>query len=269
MKTGLFRIISVCAINFLLNYLLLFPLGLFQYISTPDLKMFGLVGLVVSGITAIATILFYRLVDRKKINTLGFRMNNKDLLFSLTSIVVTVLLVMYVVMIGSERGVISAEWNLQVLSEGRFYSLFLLVFASWFIAALYEEILFRGYFVANLHFLTKKKLYIVSSVIFMIFHIFKGLDPVSIVVLMVMSCVLLYVYLKSGSLLPGIFAHLIYNFATSHLVGNSEIALLKYNGDLGLFQLIIIVLYILITLFLTNVFYRQTVSSTISENVHS
>jgi len=269
MKTGLFRIISVCAMNFLLNYLLLFPLGLFQYIHTPDLKMFGLVGLVVSGTTAIATVLFYRLVDRKKIRTLGFRMNKKDLLFSLTSIVVTVLLVMYVVMIGSEREVISAEWNLEVLSEGSFYSLFVLVFATWFISALYEEILFRGYFVANLHFLTKKKLYTLSSVIFMIFHIFKGLDLISIILLMVMGGVFLYVYLKSGSLLPGTFAHLIFNLATSHLVGNSEIALLTYSGDLGVFQLIIIAFYLFITIFLTNIFYPQTVSSTIKENLHS
>ncbi|SOC13418.1 CAAX prenyl protease-like protein [Ureibacillus xyleni] len=257
MKVGLIRIVSICVINFMLNYLLLFPLDLIQYITTPDLKMFSLVGIIVSGTTALATLLFYKLVDGKQIRTLGFQFKRKDLLFSICSIVLTVFIVFIVSMVASNLGVVSAKWNMGVFIEPSFYLLFIMVFVSWFVAAFYEEVLFRGYFVANLKFLSNKKLFLMTSIIFMVFHIFRGLDPISIVVLMLMSCVMLNIYLKSGSLLPCIFAHLIFNFSTSHLVGSSEIAILKFDGDLGLFNLIIIVLYMMITILLTKVFYGK------------
>lgn len=266
LKTGLIRIGSICLINFMLNYLLLFPLDLFKFLTTPNLKMFGLVGIVVSGIPALTTILFYKLVDRKKIRTLGFQFNRRDILFSLSSLSVTVLLVMVVVLIGSKLGIITAEWNTEAFSEVSFYLTFIFIFITWFIAALYEEILFRGYLVSNLSFLSPKKLYFVSSLIFMIFHIFKGLDPISIVILMVISCVLLHVYLKSGSLLPCTFAHLIFNFSNTHLIGNSEIALLKFSGNLGFYNLMIIVLYVLVTIILTNMLYSKNVQSNFIKN---
>lgn len=258
MKTGLFRIISICIINFVINYLLLFPLGLIKYLSTLDLRMFGLVGFLVSGIPAIATIIFYKLIDRKKIRSLGFTFNRKDVMFSIASIASTVLLVMIVTILASNLGVVSASWNVEVFSEIGLYLSFFWVFLAWFIAAFYEELLFRGYFVANLSFLSTKKLYVVSSIIFMVFHIFKVLDPISILTLMIISCVYLYVYLKSGSLFPSIFAHSIFNFATSNLIGSSDISLLKFSGDLGLLMLVIIVLYIVVTLILTKLFYRNS-----------
>lgn len=267
MKTGLIRIISICVINFLLNYLLLFPLGLFKYLATPELKMFGIVGIVVSGIPALATLLFYKLIDRKPFGALGFTFKRKDILFSISSFTITIVLMMLVVMIASNKGVISAEWNIEAFTKVSFYFSIILVFATWFIAAFYEELLFRGYFTANLSFLSTKKLYVITSVIFMIFHIFKGLDIFSILILMVMSGVFLFVYLKSGSLLPGTFAHMIFNFTTSHLVGNSDIALVIYNGDLGLYNLIFIILYSIIILMLTKVFYRKTVPSSVNERI--
>lgn len=265
MKTGLIRIISICVINFVLNYLLLFPLGLFKYIATPDIKMFGIIGIVVSGIPALATLLFYKLIDRKQFGTLGFKFRRKDVMFSITSITGTIVLMIIVVMIASNIGLISAEWNTRAFTEVSFYFSVILVFATWFIAAFYEELLFRGYFTANLGFLPTKKLYLMTSFIFMIFHIFKGLDIFSILILMVISCVFLYVYLRSGSLLPGTFAHLIFNFTTSHLVGNSDIALLKYNSDLGVYNLIFIFFYSIITILLTKVFYRNNVQSSVEE----
>jgi membrane protease YdiL (CAAX protease family) len=261
MKNGLIRIVSICVINFLLNYLLLFPLGLFKYLDTPDLLKFGLAGIVVSGIPALATLLFYKLIDRKQIKSLGFTFKKKEFMFSLISIFVTLMIFAMVVMICSETGVISAHFNTDVFFKLDFYVSFLFVFVAWFIAAFYEEILFRGYFVSNLHFLTPRKLYLLTSVIFMAFHIFKGYDLLSNIILMGMSCVFLTIYLKSGSLLPCTFAHLIFNFTNTHLVGNSDIALLKYSGDLGIFNLVSIIVFSIAMLILTNIFYRNKVHS--------
>jgi membrane protease YdiL (CAAX protease family) len=268
MKTGLIRIICICVINFVLNYLLLFPLGLFKYVTTPDLKMFGIVGIVVSGIPALATLLFYKLIDQKPFGMLGFKFKRKDVMFSIISITGTIVLMMFVVMIASNIGLISAEWNTGAFTKVSFYFSVILVFVTWLIAAFYEELLFRGYFTANLSFLSTKKLYIMTSFIFMIFHIFKGLDIFSILILMVISGVFLYVYLKSGSLFPGTFAHMIFNFTTSHLVGNSDISLLKYEGDLGLYNLIFIIFFSIITIMLTRIFYRNNVQSSVKEKVN-
>jgi membrane protease YdiL (CAAX protease family) len=263
MKNGLIRIVSICVINFVLNYLLLFPLGLFKYIETPDLQMFGLIGIVVSGIPALATLLFYKLIDRKKIRSLGFHFKKKEILFSITSIMVTLMIFAVVVMISSHIGVISAQFNKDAFFSMDFYLSFLLVLVAWLIAAFYEELLFRGYFVANLHFLSPMKLYLITSVIFMAFHVFKGYDLLSNIILLGMSCVFLTIYLKSGSLLTCTFAHLIFNITNTHLVGNSDIALLKYTGDLGIFSLVSIVAFSAAMIVLTNIFYGKKVHSSL------
>jgi len=257
MKIGLTRIVTICLINFLLNYLLLFPLGLFKYLEAEDLSMFALVGVVVSGIPAIATLMFYKFIDKKPVSTLGFKMKKTDVVFSILSVTVTVALYFVYILISSKVGVVSAEWNTEAFTKGSFYLLLFLTFISWFTAAFYEEVLFRGYFVANLKFLSPIKLYIVTSIIFMVFHIFRGLPLINIVILMGMSCVFLYIYLKSGSLMPSIFAHLIFNFTSTHLVGTSDIAILKYTGDPGILNLVIIIIYATAQIILAKTIYQN------------
>ncbi|MHC0037774.1 CPBP family intramembrane glutamic endopeptidase [Pseudoneobacillus sp. C159] len=266
MKKGLIRIASICVINFVLNYLLLFPLGLFKYLETPDLKMFSLIGIIISGIPALATLLFLKLVDRKQVASLGFRFKRKDFLFSVAAIFVTLAIFTVVVMVCSNIGVVSAKFNTAALKNPEFYLFFLLVFITWFVAAFYEELLFRGYFVANLSFLSPKKLYVMTSIIFMVFHVFRGFDLLSNVLLMFMSCVFLTIYLKSGSILPCTFAHLIFNFTNTHLVGSSEIALLKFNGDLGIYNLMNIVAYSIGMVLLAKIVYGKKLQVSLTKN---
>ncbi|MFJ5714685.1 lysostaphin resistance A-like protein [Neobacillus sp. NPDC093127] len=257
MKVGLTRIVTICLINFLLNYLLLFPLGLFKYIETQDLSMFALIGIVVSAIPAVATLMFYKFIDKRPISTLGFKMKKADVVFSVLSVTITVALYFVYILISSHVGVVSAEWNVAAFSKGSFYFLLFLTFISWFIAAFYEEVLFRGYFAANLKFLSPAKLYIVTSIIFMVFHIFRGFPLIDNVILMGMSCVFLYIYLKSGSLLPCIFAHLIFNLTSTHLVGTSDIAILQYTGNPGILNLIIIITYAVAQIILAKAIYQN------------
>ncbi|WP_251551185.1 CPBP family intramembrane glutamic endopeptidase [Neobacillus muris] len=264
MKKGFIQIASICVINFVLNYLLLFPLGLFKYLDTPDLKMFGLMGVVVSGIPALTTILFYKLVDRKPVRSIGFTLVRKDFLFSVAAILTTLTIFALVVVFAANQGIISPELNMEAFSKLDFYLSFLLVMVSWLAAAFYEEFLFRGYFVANLNFLSTKKLYVMTSLIFMIFHIFKGYDLLSNIILMGMSCVFLTIYLKSGSLLPSTFTHFIFNFTNTHLIGNSDIAILKYSGDLGIYNLISIIAFSLCMIILTKIFYRKKTGKVIT-----
>lgn len=257
MKVGLTRIVAICLVNFLLNYLLLFPLGLFKYIETDNLYMFALVGVVVSGIPALATLLFYKYIDKNHVSTLGFKMKKNDVIFSILSVAITVALYFVYILISSKVGAVSAEWNVAAFSKGSFYLLLFLTCIAWFTAAFYEEVLFRGYFVSNLKFLSPVKLYIVTSIIFMVFHIFRGLPLINILILMSMSCVLLYIYLKSGSLMPCIIAHLIFNLTSAHLVGTSDIAILKYTGDLGIQNLILIILYATAQIILAKTIYQN------------
>lgn len=257
MKIGLTRIVTICLINFLLNYLLLFPLGLFKYFETEDLSMFSLVGVVVSSIPAIATLLFYKFIDKRPVSTLGFKRKKADVVFSILSVTITIALYFVYILISSKVGVVSAEWNVAVFSKGSFYLHLFLTFIAWFTAAFYEEVLFRGYFVANLKLLSPAKLYIVTSIIFMAFHIFKGYPLIGNIVLVGMSCMYLYIYLKSGSLMPCIIAHFIYNMTSTHLVGTSDIAILKYTGDLGIQNLIIIIIYATAHIILAKAIYQN------------
>ncbi|MFJ7725242.1 hypothetical protein ACIQXV_03665 [Neobacillus sp. NPDC097160] len=58
--------------------------------------------------------------------------------------------------------------------------------------------------------------------------------------------------------MPCIFAHLIFNLTSTHLVGTSDIAILKYTGDPGILNLIIIIIiYAIAQIILTKTIYQN------------
>lgn len=186
-------------------------------------------------------------------------MNKKDWLFSVFSVVLTVGIVTVYLVYAAKVDHFTVEWNPGVFLSGSFYLLLSLTAFAWFNAALTEEVLFRWYLVTNLKHLSTGKLYVVTSLFFMLSHVFKGLNPLYILFLLITSCSLLYVYLRcGGKLLPVTFAHMAQNLAINHLIGNSDIAILRFETEPSMIHLMILfVLYNGLIIGLSTVVYKK------------
>lgn len=268
MKNKFVRIAVLMGIHILFTYLMFFPFGWKKHIESNNLYEWATFGIIGSVIPIILTLIFYKVVDKKSIKEVGFRFNVKDLLFSLSMFILMTSAALGYMFYLSNKGVISANWNFDVFSEPSFYIQLILVGFGWFFAAFNEEILFRGYLVSNLRSFSKGKLYVVISIVFMVSHVFKGLNPIYALVLMVMSLVFVYAYLKSGSIMPITFAHMTWNILSPHLIGKSDISILLIEGQertLDMFVLLATFLGLLIIL--TNLFYRKDTGIVINKTI--
>lgn len=256
MKVSYFRIILVLGLNFIFTYLLFGPLDFGKHIESPIIHEWATYAIIGSVIPLVLTILFYKFVDKKSLKSLGFRFKGRDVFFSFAIFFLMIIVSFGYLYLVNKRGVSSVNFNLELLMEPSFYLQFIIIGITWFIAGFYEEVLFRGYLVSNLKSLSKVKLYVVISIFFMIFHVFKGLNLVYVVTLMIMSLAFLYAYLKSGSLIPISFAHMTYNFVTSHIIGKSEISLIVIQGEGRTIDLLVLIaIFIVLLMSLTNLFY--------------
>lgn len=258
MKRNYIRIAVITAINIFFTYLLFGPLNWGRYIYSENLYIWGIYATIGSLIPTILTLLFFKFVDKKGIKTLGFRFSSKDAMFFIAIFILMSSISLALIWFVSKATQIPVHWNLAILSDVTFYFKLFCVLIGWFFAAFYEEILYRGYFVANLRSLSKGKLYVIISIIFMLSHVFKGLDPIYAVILMIMSMAFIYVYLSSGSILPITLAHMTYNFITPHLIGTSDISILVVDMEKQPFSVLyIIVLFLVLFVSLSKLFYRK------------
>jgi membrane protease YdiL (CAAX protease family) len=258
MKKNYIRITIITAFNFFFTFLMFGPLGWDKYMASENLYIWATICIIGSAIPMLVTLLFFKLADKKPISSMGFRFSAKDALFSASFFVFFIFFSLGLVWLISETTLFSAHWNLAVLSEPSFYLQLVFVLLAWFFAGFYEEILFRGYFVSNLRSLNKWKVYVIISVIFMLSHAFKGLDPFYALVLIIMSVAFIYAYLRTGSLMPLAVAHMTYNFVVSHLIGTSDISIIVVSNENQLIPILsLIVLFLVSFLFFINLFYRK------------
>ncbi|WP_047153945.1 CPBP family intramembrane glutamic endopeptidase [Aneurinibacillus tyrosinisolvens] len=257
MKSPYVRVVAVTLINIVLLGLMV-KLGAFHYVKSTNVYIFGIAGTVGSLVTLLATLLFYKFVDKQPLRTLKFGMNRKQALFSLTSIIVSVGMYVLYFMLLSKRGVISAHFPGDYFANPHVIPMFIMAAVAWFSVGLNEEVLYRGYFVANFKHASPGKLFLISSVLFMASHVFQGLSPVYVLFLLGMAIVFIYIYIKSGSLLGAAIPHFIYDFLENHLIGNSSISILRIDGKPGdIHSIILLVLFIVVHITLVQVFFRQ------------
>ncbi|MBP2001669.1 membrane protease YdiL (CAAX protease family) [Paenibacillus shirakamiensis] len=248
--------ILLCMVHLLLNYMLLHPLGLSGEAMQSHPYMFGIVSLI-SGILALGVSLLYiRKVDRKPWVSLGLRFNRRDIMYSIAAIGMT--LVLYYVYLKSldEAGLIKIQFNAKFLHNPQWLLMLLVTGIAWFVTAFSEELLIRGYVVAKLRDVGLVKIFAVIGIISVALRVFEGLDVTYIFMILVSSFTFLYVYLKSGSLLPVAAAHFIYNFTGIQLLGQGDLTLLIIEGQPSqLYTLGTFLLYNLILLVLAKMIY--------------
>ncbi|MFC3885039.1 CPBP family intramembrane glutamic endopeptidase [Bacillus songklensis] len=260
MKNPYVRVITINIIQiFILG--LMFVLGFDQYIQSTNLYIFGIAGIGGSVICLSSTLLFYKFVDKQPLYTLGFGFKRKHVLFSLSSILSTVGMYLLYYMALSKNGIVTAQFSGDYFSNAHVIPMFIITALAWFLVGLNEEVAYRGYFVANFKHLSTGKLFFISSVLFTASHVYKGFSIPFIFVLVSSGMTMLYIYLKSGSLLAASFPHFIYDFLDNQLLGNSDISILQIDGrpsDIHFF--ILHLLFIVIHIILVRVFFRQRIN---------
>lgn len=252
------RSISIVLIIVVMTFFLMILWG--KKLEDPfNILQWGPVVIIGSMIQTVTILLFYKYIDKKSFRTLRIKMNKKDMLFSILSVSLTIGMILFYLINVAKVDHFSVEWNLVVFSRGSFYLLLLVTVFAWFNAALTEEVLFRWYLVTNLNHLNRGAVYLITSLLFMLSHVFKGLNPLYILILLITSCSLLYVYLRSGGkILPVTFAHMAQNLTISHLTGESDIAILRFDSEPSMIHfMVIFILYNVLIVGLSTMIYKK------------
>lgn len=185
-----------------------------------DPTLIVLVGGGISVVLIGITLLFYKFVDKKPLATLGFSLKKMDGLFAV-SMSVVVLLCYWLFMKGLEKaGFFKIEYATDYFSSHH-YLLILPFLFSLLLGALHEEIGNRAYFYANLSHLKVLKLLLVSSLIFAVMHVFKGLNPFYFITLFTGGITFMYLYIKTGNVWVGTIIHATMNFSNSFFLNDN------------------------------------------------
>ena len=274
MKNPCVRVITLCVIQILI-LALLFLSGFQAYIQSSNIYLFAGSSIFGSLIAIAATWLFYKVVDKKPLRTMNLKLNRKQMNFSVTSIILSVGLFFLLTMLLSKTSLVSAQFNHHFFTNLNVIPMFFISAISWFLVGLNEELMYRGYMVANLKHLPLSKLFFLSSLFFVISHIFvNGINPIMIMVTLSAAITLMFVYLKTGSLMAATIPHFIYDFLTRQLISNSEISIIYITGaPSDLYYAVLHVLFLVIQISLVMVFFKQKAAAcltnfkTHSENI--
>lgn len=232
--------------------------GMIKYIQSSNTYVFATASIFGSILAILATCLFYKFVDKKSLKSINLALNRKQALFSITIVIVIVSLFFFGTVIMSWMGLISAQFHRNYFSTIDVIPMLILSALSWFLVALNEELQYRGYMVANLKHLKIFKLFFVSSLFFVTSHLFVyGLSPL-LLILLIGAITLMYVYLKTGSLMCAIIPHLIYDFLTRQLIGNTNISIIQISGTPSdVYNAVLFGLFIVIQIVMVNIFFKE------------
>lgn len=253
--SGYKGIITLCLMNLLLSYLVLYPLGLGQYIGPEHPYLFGIINLGTGLIMLAVTIIYIRRVDRMKVASLGIKRGRKHLIYSLAAITMTIVLHLVYLKSLDEAGILRAYFNIHYFENVQIVPMLLVTGAGWFVNAFYEE-MFRAYIVLKLKHWSPLFMFLTIGLLSIVMSIFNGLDLVYSILIFIVNTTFLYVYLKSGSIIPATCAHFIYNFTLGHLLGNGAVAFLRVEGETTLwYGLAPFLLYVIILLAMAKLIY--------------
>jgi membrane protease YdiL (CAAX protease family) len=228
------------------------PVRIFLTILITNLLIVGMVGLLVwldrfddlqtnfifahemymtvGVLNTLLIIWWYKKVDKKNPWLLGFRFTKKDTLFSIVSVIISLLTVLVFIWILDKMSIVDAEYRFNQVFTSSFYKLLAIAIAGWFFAALKEEVLARGYFMANLSKHSIPKMILMSAFLFMALHFVMGdFDPFKAASWFKGGIVYAYIYVKSGSLTVSTIIHAAHNLVNDLVIHGSAGALVLLN----------------------------------------
>lgn len=167
--------------------------------------------------------LILKFIDNKPFNILGFSMNNRVLSFSLIALVATLLMAFIFIKALQKFKVLNVRFIKNNFSNSQGILALILGYLVLFIAALQEEIMFRGYFTYLLLPYGFIHAMLLSSIIFTVWHfitnkvnLFQALDW------LLGGLMLFYVYTCTGSIWASTIVHFSRNFANVLLLNAAQ-----------------------------------------------
>jgi membrane protease YdiL (CAAX protease family) len=266
MNNPYIRVITVSALNVAFLFIM-FASGVHRFIESPNTYVFALATIAGSLLTIAATWIFYRAVDKKALSTMRFGLNRKQLQFVLLSSMVTLAFFVGATVFMSNHGFIDAPLNRHYFSNLNVIPMQLISAFAWLLVGFNEEILYRGYMVANMKHFSVKKMFLFSSLFFAISHIFvDGPNPIMLVVLLSAAVTLMYVYLKTGSLTTVIIPHFLYDFCTRQLFSTGEISIFQFKeAPSDLYSAVLHFSFLLIQITLVMLIFKRKVKEGLEE----
>ncbi len=162
---------------------------------------------ITNTVILLSAILILIYIDKLPVSSLGLNLTNKDILFTISSIIITIIAEVAFIIILSASKKLKFSFHFEVENFKHVLS-FIATLAVLFIVAVQEEVVFRGYIILNLIYLGPAAAIIISSVIFALIHF-----PTNKITLPQVSSWLLvgiifaYIYLMSGSIIIVIILH--------------------------------------------------------------
>lgn len=212
---------------------------------------------------------FFRKVDKKNPWLLGFGVSKKDLFFSVVAVIVSLFTVLAFIWAMDYLGIVEATYHFVQVFHLDFYRLLGIAMVGWFFAALKEEVLARGYFLANLQKFSLPTAILISALLFMALHFVMGdLDPFKAASWLKGGIVYAYIYVKSGSLTVATIVHAAHNHVNDLVIHGNDGALVLLSTNITTADKLIyeFVLSVLL-LVLTYLFYGKNGWLTPAENL--
>ncbi|MNU82334.1 CAAX amino terminal protease self- immunity [compost metagenome] len=266
------RLLAAVAFNFAVMYTFLGTLvwlGVIDRVRT-DYSFLAWMNILVGVLLSGGTFLVYRFLDRGSPLAFGFRMNRRDGVFAGVTLLLSVIFaIAFIAIIGQDQG-LGAEFQLHKLARPSMIGLMMLGLIGWIVAVMQEEVLYRGYFYANLQRLHPLVLILVSAFFFSLTHIpTKGIALIPLIIHFVGGIGYGYVYFKSGSLLLSTLLHGMHNFLLDILFNNDYSVTLvtlahPLDDSVKLAQQLMLLAAILL---ITHVFYGRNGAFTPADNL--
>jgi membrane protease YdiL (CAAX protease family) len=179
--------------------------------------------IVMGAVLIFVVALLYLRWDKGKLSELGWRLSVRDGRFLAAAMVVTVGMAAGFLAVLGHRTAMQVEVRWELFGEPACYGLLIWSGAGWLIAALKEEVLSRGYVMANLRHLGAAGMIAISAVLFMALHFPTNGFEITRAASWLMGGVLYgYVYWKSGSLWVSAITHGIHNFVNELLINRAD-----------------------------------------------
>lgn len=226
---------AILATNLVLVALsgILMALGRFDNLTT-DYTFMLVMALLLGILDTIVVFWLFRKLDRTSPNRMGLGLSRKDIRFSIMAVVLSILCVLLFIWSLDQLGVVEARYAFDRLQTSTFYELLGLAMLGYFFAALKEEVLARGYFMANLTRLSIPMSIVVSAVLFMALHFIMGdLDPYKAASWLKGGIVYAYMYVKSGTLTVPTIVHAAHNLVNDLFIHGADGALVFLSSKVS------------------------------------
>ena len=201
----------------IIQYIPTLVAGFMLYVTYDQLMMVHLFGTV---IMTLMTMLFCKVIQKRKMRTLGFKKPGMGKEYGI-GLVVGFVMMAVIVLVGVVTGSMTLTFNPEA-ATGAGIGMLVLLFFGFVLQGMSEEVLCRGYFLVSL---ARKKGYmwmavIVNAVAFAALHLGNaGIAPLAFVNLILFGIFASVYFVKRGNIWGIAAIHSIWNFAQGNIFG--------------------------------------------------